>query len=60
MSVAHQVNGAPGDSKSHVKIAEGSGGLADGSLANNDELGTSVAMIGDLDGDSIPDLASGP
>ena len=48
---------ADGTVKSSTKIASGlNGGPA---LANNDQFGTSVASLGDLDGDGVTDLAVG-
>jgi len=41
------------------KIAEGSGGLPADTLSNSDRFGTSVASLGDLDGDGVADLAVG-
>jgi hypothetical protein len=47
-----------GTVRSHVKISEGLGGFT-GSLAPVDFFGHGCGGIGDLDGDSIPDLAVG-
>jgi hypothetical protein len=44
--------------QSYVRISEGSGGLSAG-LPIDGEFGYSVACPGDVDGDSIPDLAVG-
>ncbi len=41
-----------------TKISQTSGGFT-GLLADGDQLGTSLAPLGDLDGDGIPDLAAG-
>jgi hypothetical protein len=46
-----------GTVKSQQKIADNTGGLGD--LANSDLFGSSVAGIGDLDGDGIEDLVVG-
>ncbi len=47
-----------GTVKSHVKIDAYSGGFT-GYLATDDWFGTSVAQIGDFDGDSVVDLVVG-
>jgi len=47
-----------GTVKSKQKISSTQGGLGSG-LANGDALGRSVALLGDLDGDGVPDLAVG-
>ena len=49
---------AGGAVRSHAKISATSGGFA-GPLAANDQLGTSLAALGDLDGDGTGDLAAG-
>ncbi|MBI84818.1 MAG: hypothetical protein CMJ81_16620 [Planctomycetaceae bacterium] len=46
-----------GTAKSTIKIASGSGGGP--SLSTGDRFGSSVAAIGDLDGDAVIDLAVG-
>ncbi len=48
-----------GTVKGSTKITDGSGGLASGTLVNGDRFGTSVANLGDLDGDGVSDLAVG-
>ena len=48
---------ASGTVKSSVKIASGTNGGP--TLANYDQLGFSVASLGDLDGDGVTDLAAG-
>ncbi|KKT01294.1 MAG: FG-GAP repeat domain protein [Candidatus Nomurabacteria bacterium GW2011_GWA2_43_15] len=48
---------ADGTVASSQKIASGTGGF--GALLNGDAFGTSVASLGDLDGDEITDLAVG-
>ncbi len=48
---------ANGTVKSSVKIASGTNGGP--TLANYDQLGFSVASLGDLDGDGVTDLAAG-
>ena len=47
-----------GTVKSEQKISETQGGLV-GPLAPNAQFGLSLAGIGDLDGDTVPDLAVG-
>ena len=47
-----------GTVKSHEKISDTQGGFG-GTLANGDQLGSSLASLGDVDGDAIPDLAVG-
>jgi hypothetical protein len=44
--------------KAHQKIGAGEGGFS-GSLDEMDVFGTTVASLGDLDGDRLPDLAAG-
>jgi hypothetical protein len=46
-----------GDVKSYQKIGDGIGGGP--SLDNYDQFGSSLASLGDLDGDGVPDLAVG-
>ncbi|NQV24203.1 MAG: FG-GAP repeat protein [Rhodopirellula sp.] len=48
---------ADGTVKSSTKIADGSGGLAADTLADDDRFGAGVAVAGDLNGDGVPDLA---
>ncbi|MEE9293386.1 MAG: integrin alpha, partial [Phycisphaerae bacterium] len=48
----------PGWVQSHQKISDTQGGFK-GILDNSDQFGTSVASLGDLDGDGIGDLAVG-
>ena len=48
---------ASGTAKSSTKIASGTGGGP--TLANFDKFGSSVASLGDLDGDGVTDLAVG-
>lgn len=43
--------------KRHVKIADGLGGMPPSSIYG--EFGSSCALLGDLDGDGVPDLAVG-
>ena len=50
---------ADGTVKSQVKISDGLGGLAGGTLGVSDGFGLSLAALGDLDGDGIGDLAVG-
>jgi hypothetical protein len=47
---------ANGTVKGSTKIAHGSGGL---SLADSDQFGCAVALLGDVDGDGVDDLAVG-
>ncbi len=49
---------ADGTVKAHQKIRATAGGFT-GSLDNGDEFGSSVAALGDVDGDSVGDLAVG-
>ncbi|MCE9597123.1 MAG: VCBS repeat-containing protein [Spirochaetia bacterium] len=49
---------ANGTAKTQQKISETSGGFT-GTLANLDYFGSEVAMLGDLDGDGVRDLAVG-
>ncbi len=49
---------ANGTVKSSQKIASGTGGGP--TLANGDRFGSSMASLGDLDGDGVTDLAVGP
>jgi len=50
--------GADGAVQSSQKISASAGGFL-GSLDNQDEFGISLAGLGDLDGDGVPDLAVG-
>lgn len=49
---------ADGTVKGQQKISNTSGGFA-GSLMNNDQFGFSVASLGDIDMDGVPDIAVG-
>ena len=49
---------ARGTVKAHQKISDTQGGFV-GTLHNGDHFGTSVASLGDLDGDGVADLALG-
>jgi hypothetical protein len=49
---------ARGEVRDQQKIADGDGGF-DGDLEDNDRFGSAVALIGDINGDGIPDLAVG-
>ena len=48
----------PGAVLSHQKISDTAGGFT-GTLDDNDSFGTSVAGVGDLDGDGVEDIAVG-
>lgn len=48
-----------GTVKAHQKIANGVGGFAAGALDSGDQFGSSVATLGDLDGDGITDISVG-
>src|SRR6056297_771201 len=50
---------ADGSVKSSTKIARGVGGLPTSAIRNGDKFGTSVASLGDFDGDGITDLVVG-
>ena len=50
---------ANGTVKANAKIADNTGGLPMNTLANNESLGSSIANLGDLDGDRVPELAVG-
>jgi hypothetical protein len=49
---------ARGKVREQQKIADGDGGF-DGNLDDDDRFGSAVAVIGDVNGDGIPDLAVG-
>ena len=49
----------PGDTVVHRKIADGAGFFPSGLLENEDNFGTDVAHLGDLNGDGYPELAVG-
>lgn len=48
-----------GTVKSQSKIADGTGGLPGSTLSDNSQFGISVAALGDLDGDHVPDIVVG-
>jgi len=48
-----------GTVKSHTKISDDLGGLADDSLDTGDNFGSAVSGLGDLDGDGVPDIVVG-
>lgn len=50
---------ADGTVKSHLKIANGLGGLAAGSFFSISRFGSSITRLGDLDEDGIPEFAVG-
>ncbi|MEM9016448.1 MAG: integrin alpha [Verrucomicrobiota bacterium] len=50
---------ADGTVKSRTKIADGFGGIPNGTLSADDSFGISCAPLGDLDGDDVPDLVVG-
>ncbi len=50
---------ANGTAKGQLKIADGAGGFAGGQLDDSDFFGWSVARLGDLDNDDVPDMAVG-
>ncbi|MCA9064077.1 MAG: FG-GAP repeat protein, partial [Planctomycetaceae bacterium] len=45
--------------KNQVKISDGLSGLSAGAIDGGDAFGTSVAVIGDINADGIPDIAVG-
>jgi hypothetical protein len=50
---------ADGTVNAQQKISDGTGGFPTGTLASEDRFGESVAEIGDLNGDGIPDVLVG-
>ncbi len=48
-----------GTASSYVLITEGNGGLSGSGIAANEDFGTSVSGLTDLDGDGINDMVSG-
>ena len=58
LTAAQPAAAQPGWVLSHQKISDTEGGFK-GILADSDEFGTSVAKLGDLDGDGICDMAVG-
>tara|TARA_R110002072_G_scaffold233795_2_gene391427 strand:+ start:21846 stop:29309 length:7464 start_codon:yes stop_codon:yes gene_type:complete len=50
---------ADGTVKANSRIADGVGGLPAGSVSSQDGFGSSLASLGDLDGDGVTDLAVG-
>lgn len=53
-----RAHGQPGTVLSHQKISSTAGGFT-GILDNSDRFGSSLASLGDLDGDGVTDLAVG-
>ena len=58
LSLAPTTGAAPGEVLSHQKISHTEGGFT-GTLNDLDEFGSSVAHLGDLDGDGVSDIAVG-
>ena len=58
MALGDIVTAAPGEVLSHQKISDTEGGFT-GLLDGGDQLGTSVALLKDLDGDGVGDMAVG-
>jgi hypothetical protein len=58
LTFAAPARGAMGEVRSHQKISQITGGFL-GSLANSDQLGFSIASLGDLDGNGVAELAVG-
>lgn len=50
---------ADGTVKANSRIADGVGGLPAGSVSSQDGFGSSLASLGDIDGDGLADLAVG-
>lgn len=50
---------ADGTVKGNSRIADGVGGLPAGSVSSQDGFGSSLASLGDIDGDGVTDLAVG-
>ena len=50
---------ADGTVKANSRIADGVGGLPAGSVSSQDGFGSSLASLGDIDGDGLTDLAVG-
>ncbi len=48
-----------GTVKSHQKISDTTGGITAGLLGDTDRFGISVGALGDVDGDTVPDIAVG-
>ena len=48
-----------GTVKSHQKISDTTGGFTTGLIGDTDRFGISVGALGDVDGDSVPDIAVG-
>ncbi len=56
--LAGVANGTPGEVLSHQKISETVGGFT-GWIENNEELGISAGLLGDLDDDGVDDVIMG-
>ncbi len=48
-----------GTARAAIELANGKNGIPSGSFASYDEFGNSVAGVGDVDGDGVPDIVVG-